>query len=161
VPLIGSGEEAARAVRACRYPPQGSRSYGPARAQLVLGSDATEDLAAGALCIVMVETREGLDRLEEIAATPGLDGIYIGPSDLSLALGLAPPALGTPELETAIVRIREVSHAHGLLAGMHCADGTAARARAAEGFDLVTVAVDSAVYSAAVAGELAAARSPG
>jgi len=123
----------------------------------VLGTSSPAELAAGVLCIVMIETRDGLDRLEEIASTPGLDGIYIGPSDLSLALGLV-PRLGGPELEQAIDRVREAAHAHGLIAGMHCAGGIAAAQRAAEGFELVTVAVDSTLYRSTVAGELKQAR---
>src|SRR6201996_4913604 len=79
VPLVGSGDEARRAVQACKYPPHGNRSYGPIRAQHVVGSSAPSDLADAVVCFAMVETRDGLDRLEEIAATPGLDGVYIGP----------------------------------------------------------------------------------
>src|SRR5207248_10395734 len=133
VPLVGSGADAGRAVQACRYPPVGNRSYGPIRAQFAIGSRSPAALAE-ALCFAMIETREGLERLEEIASTPGLDGIYIGPSDLSLALGLAPGAAGTEPLEDAIARIRDAAHAHGLIAGMHCAGGQAARSRVQEGF---------------------------
>lgn len=158
VPLIGSRPEAERAVAACRYPPQGNRSYGPSRAELVVGSSVPTELAEAALCFVMIETRNGLDHVDEIAATPGLDGLYIGPSDLSLALGLMPRA-GGEALEAAISRVREAAHAHGLIAGMHCANGEAARDRAAEGFELVTVAVDSNLFKATVAHELSVARS--
>jgi 4-hydroxy-2-oxoheptanedioate aldolase len=158
VPLVGSGEEAARAVRACKYPPDGNRSYGPIRAEVAVGSGAPAELASGALCVVMVETREGLERLEEIAATPGLDGIYIGPADLSLALGLTPSTGGPRELEAAIARVRETARAHGVIAGMHCGGGDGARARAGEGFQLITVGVDSSLFKATIARELAAAR---
>jgi 4-hydroxy-2-oxoheptanedioate aldolase len=157
VPLVGSREEATRAVQACRYPPAGMRSYGPSRAELVIGTSLPAELAAAALCFVMVETRDGLERVQEIAATPGLDGIYIGPSDLSLALGLT-PRVGGPALEQAIRTIRETAHAHGLIAGMHCASGQAARARANEGFQLITVAVDSSLFRATIARELSDAR---
>lgn len=157
VPLVGSGAEATRAVRACKYPPAGNRSYGPIRAELTVGSAAPADLAREVLCIVMVETRDGLDRLEEIADTPGLDGIYIGPADLSLALGLI-PGVGGPALEDAIARVRETCHAHGLIAGMHCGDGAAARTRAVEGFELVTVGVDASLLRKTLARELAVAR---
>lgn len=157
VPLVGSRAEAARAVEACRYPPHGTRSYGPSRAELLIGSSDPSALAAAALCFVMIETRDGLDHLEEIAGTPGLDGLYIGPADLSLALGLR-PGVGGPELEAAIGRVLEVAHTHGLLAGMHCAGGQAARARAEQGFDVVTVAVDSNLFRASVTQALADAR---
>ena len=127
VPLVGSAAEAKRAVSGCRYPPRGARSYGPLRAALTVGSADPERLAAGALCFVMVETREGLDNVEAIAATPGLDGIYIGPSDLSIGLG-RDPGHGGDLLETAITRVREACAAAGIVAGMHCT--AAARRRA-------------------------------
>jgi 4-hydroxy-2-oxoheptanedioate aldolase len=160
VPLVGSAAEAARAVQACRYPPEGNRSYGPVRASLVVGSSEPADLAGAVLCFVMIETREGLEQLEEIASTPGLDGIYIGPSDLSLGLGLTLPPAGQRPLEAAIARIRDVCHAHGLIAGMHCSGGGAAHARAAEGFELVTVAMDTSLFRSTIVRELADARTP-
>src|SRR5918999_1763656 len=123
-PLVNSAEDAARAVAACRYPPRGMRSYGPVRAAGVIGSRDPEDLAGEVLCIVMVETREGLERVEEIAAEPGLDGIYIGPSDLALSLDL-PPTLDIQEGEhaEAVGRIREACHRHGVAAGGDPAPG--------------------------------------
>jgi 4-hydroxy-2-oxoheptanedioate aldolase len=84
--------------------------------------------------------------------------MYIGPSDLSLALGLT-PGVGGPQLEDAIARVREVAHAHGLIAGMHCSGGADARKRAAEGFELVTVAVDASLFRKSIERELAEARS--
>jgi 4-hydroxy-2-oxoheptanedioate aldolase len=158
VPLVGSAEEARRAVSGCRYPPHGVRSYGPLRAALTVGSADPERLAAGALCFVMVETRQGLDNVEEIAATAGVDGIYIGPADLSLGLGRE-PGHGGDALERAITRVRDACAASGVVAGMHCTGGgEEARARAAAGFRLVTVGVDASLFGATIADELAAAR---
>ncbi len=157
VPLVGSGDEARRAVEACKYPPHGNRSYGPIRAQHVVGSSAPSDLADSVVCFAMVETRDGLDRLEEIAATQGLDGIYIGPADLSLALGRTPGA-GGELLDEAITRVRETCDAHGVIPGMHCDGGEAAQAFAARGFKLITVGVDSSLLKSTLARELAAAR---
>jgi 4-hydroxy-2-oxoheptanedioate aldolase len=158
VPLVGSAEEARRAVSGCRFPPRGQRSYGPLRAAFTVGSADPERVAAGALCFVMVETRHGLDNVEAIAATPGLDGVYIGPSDLSIGLGRE-PGHGGDVLERAITRIREACAAAGVIAGMHCTGGgEEARARAADGFRLVTVGVDASLFGARVAEELAAAR---
>jgi len=156
VPLVGSGEEARRAVEACKYPPHGNRSYGPIRAQHVVGSAAPSDLADSVVCFAMVETRDGLDRLEEIASTPGLDGLYIGPADLSLALGRTPGA-GGDALEQAIERVRETCEAHGLIPGMHCHSGESAKAFAAQGFKLLTVGVDSSLLKSTLGRELAAA----
>jgi 4-hydroxy-2-oxoheptanedioate aldolase len=159
VPLVGSAADAKRAVSGCRYPPHGVRSYGPLRAALTVGSADPERLAAGALCFVMIETREGLENAEAIAATPGLDGIYIGPSDLSLGLGRE-PGHGGEVLEQAITRVREACAASGIVAGMHCnGGGEEAKARAAAGFRLITVGVDASLFGARVAAELAAARS--
>jgi len=95
--------------------------------------------------------------IEEIAATPGLDGIYIGPADLALGLGLT-PGTDAAEHDEGIARIREACHAHGLIAGMHCGGGRAAHARADEGFQMVTVGVDASLFQAAISRELAEAR---
>jgi 4-hydroxy-2-oxoheptanedioate aldolase len=164
VPLIGSREEAVRAVDACRYPPHGSRSYGPIRAQIVMGSGDPEVVGGDALCIAMIETREGLDRLDEIASTPGLDGVYIGPSDLAIALELSPRAL-TEEigedrraLADAIDQIREACQANGIIAGIQCGAGQVAAKYAADGFQLLTVGVDTNFFKAEIARELSAAR---
>jgi 4-hydroxy-2-oxoheptanedioate aldolase len=158
VPLVGSAEQARRAVSGCRFPPRGQRSYGPLRAAFTVGSADPERLAAGALCFVMVETRHGLDNVEEIAATAGVDGIYIGPADLSLGLGRE-PGHGGELLENAITRIREACAAAGIVAGMHCTGGGAeAKARADAGFRMITVGVDASLFGARVAEELAAAR---
>ena len=158
VPLVGSAADAQRAVSGCRYPPHGARSYGPLRAALTVGSADPERLAAGALCFVMVETREGLEDVDAIAATAGLDGIYIGPADLSIGLG-RDPGHGGDLLETAITRVREACAGAGIVAGMHCTGGgEEARARAAAGFRLITVGVDSSLFGARIGEELAAAR---
>lgn len=164
VPLVGSGAEAARAVDACRFPPNGSRSYGPVRAELVMGSAAPDEIGGDALCFAMIETRDGLDRLDEIAATPGVDGLYIGPSDLSLALGLPPRGVadGVGEdrvaLAEAIARVREACLANGLIAGMHCAGGRAAARYAADGFGLITVGGDTSMFKLTIRRELGEAR---
>jgi 4-hydroxy-2-oxoheptanedioate aldolase len=155
VPLVSSGAEAARAVAACRYPPTGIRSYGPVRAAHVLGSVSPSDLAEGVVCLVMVETREGLDRVEEIAATPGLDGIYVGPADLALSLGLSPSFdSAEPEHVEAIRRVREACATHGVVAGIHCGSGEQAKKRAAEGFDMMTVGIEAALMVDGVRREL-------
>ncbi len=164
LPLIDNAAEARRAVESCRYPPHGKRSYGPVRAEMVVGSASLDDLGAGALCFAMIETREGLENLEEIAATPGLDGLYIGPSDLAIALGL-PPAPLTGELgddrrplADAIERVRQVSEANGLIAGIHCGAGAVAEHYAKQGFRLITVGVDTSLFKATIRRELTAAR---
>lgn len=163
VPLVDDATEAARAVAACRYPPLGRRSYGPLRAGLVVGWTGLEELGE-ALCFAMIETREGLEHLDEIAGTAGLDGLYVGPSDLSIALGLSPrgvavdPGEDREALAEAIERVREACAANGLIAGMHCAGGQAAERYARDGFRLVTVGTDTSLLRSAISRELSTAR---
>jgi 4-hydroxy-2-oxoheptanedioate aldolase len=164
LPLIDNAAEARKAVESCRYPPAGRRSYGPIRAELVMGSTDPDAIGGDTLCIAMIETSEGLENLEEIAATPGLDGLYIGPSDLSIALGL-PPGRLTGELgedrkllADAIERIRQACEANRLIAGVHCGSGAAAELYAKQGFRLITVGVDTSLFRATIGRELSAAR---
>jgi 4-hydroxy-2-oxoheptanedioate aldolase len=159
VPLVNSAEDAARAVSACRYPPRGMRSFGPVLAAGVIGSRDPEELGGEVLCLVMVETMEALERVDEIAATPGLDGVYVGPSDLALSLGL-PPTLEVTENGhvEAVERIREACREHGIAAGIHAPSGEWARRHAEAGFDLVTVATDAPLLRGAALRELTAAR---
>ena len=159
VPLVNSAEDAARAVSACRYPPQGIRSFGPVLAADVIGSRDPEELGGEVVCLVMVETREALERVGEIAATPSLDGVYIGPSDLALSLGL-PPTLEIMEGEhaEAVERIRGACHEHGIAAGIHAPSGEWARRHAQAGFDLITVASDAPLLRGAASREMTAAR---
>ena len=159
VPLVNSAEDAARAVSACRYPPQGIRSFGPVLAADVIGSRDPEKLGGEVVCLVMVETREALERVGEIAATPGLDGVYIGPSDLALSLGLTPTLeIMEGEHEAAVRRIREACHEHGIAAGIHAPSGEWARRHAQAGFDLITVASDAPLLRAAAGQEMTTAR---
>ena len=162
VPLVNSAADAERAVAACRYPPRGMRSYGPIRAGGVMGTSDPETLEKEALCLVMVETREALERVEEIAATPGLDGIYVGPSDLALSLGL-PATIEVLEDEhaEAVERVRRACAANGVVAGIHASSGEWARRHADAGFEMVTVATDASLLMNAALAELAVVRGEG
>ena len=158
VPLVDTAEDAAAAVAATRYPPHGVRSYGPVRASTTIGSRAPDDLEQ-IFVAVMVETATGLANVDEIAATPGLDAVYVGPADLALGLGLA-PAYERPEPEhiAAIERIRLACERNGIVAGVHCAGGAMAARRMAQGFQLTTVMNDLAVVRAGAEHELELAR---
>lgn len=160
VPLVEDREGAAAAVSACRFPPHGSRSYGPIRASEAFGTFDPEVLGGEVVCFVMVETQRGLDNLEEIASTSGVDGIYIGPADLALALGLPPRADTRPEAHfRATQAILDACRRNGIVAGMHCSGGEEARARAAQGFGLMTATMDYPVLRAGIGAQLAVARS--
>jgi 4-hydroxy-2-oxoheptanedioate aldolase len=160
VPMVETPEEAAVAVAACRHWPVGTRSLGgPVRAELRLGSVPGE-LDEAVACIVMIETAAALDSLDEICALPGLDAVYIGPADLSVALGgrwFGDPSV-EGKLEDALGRVRQTAEKAGIAAGIHCLDGASAARRLAEGFTFATVSSDITHLQQVAAGHLAAAR---
>jgi 4-hydroxy-2-oxoheptanedioate aldolase len=159
VPLIDNADDAAAAVAAARYAPDGVRSYGPMRSMLRIGPAPAEANAA-TVVLVMIETAQGLANVEEICATPGLDGVYIGPSDLRLAIGgthAADQAVAV-EFEAALTRVREAAAATGIAAGIHTPDGTTAAKRLAEGFTFATVSCDLVHLEVAAAAHLSATK---
>ncbi|HEX5263457.1 MAG TPA: aldolase/citrate lyase family protein [Phenylobacterium sp.] len=143
-PMINDPDECAQFVRACRYPPEGFRSSGPTRAAIYGGADYQAHANREMLTFAMVETAEGLANVEAIVATPGLDAVYIGPSDLSLSIG-GPPGQDSdaPALMAAFDRILAACKAKGLKVGVHCASTAYARKMIERGFDLVTAGIDT------------------
>jgi 4-hydroxy-2-oxoheptanedioate aldolase len=159
VPMVNTAEEAAAAVAAATYPPTGIRSYGPMRSQLRIGpvpADANRDTVV----LAMIETPGGLANVEEICRVPGLDGVYVGPSDLRLAIGGTTPndPAVADEFEAALTRVREAAAAAGIAAGIHNADGASAAKRLAQGYTFATVASDLVHLTQASAAHLKAAR---
>ena len=143
VPLVNTADEAARAVAACRYPPVGMRSSGPVRALHYGGADYVECANDEIIVMAMIETKEGLANLDAICATPGLDAVYIGPADLSFALGLAPRGDNPDPLHIATCdKIRETAHKHGIKCVMHCAGAAFASGAVKRGFDMVMLTSD-------------------
>lgn len=138
VPLVNDRDEAERAVSACRYPPIGRRSFGPLRNAAAIGVDP-EEVNQRVLCFVMIETRDGYENVDEICATPGLDGVFIGPDDLRLSLG-APKGRPDP---VVIDRVRDACTANGIICGIHTADGDDARRRGDEGYGLIAIGSDA------------------
>ena len=158
IPMVGSAQEAAAAVAACRYPPHGLRSYGPSRASIARKSDEP-DVLADVACIVMIETAAGLQNLAEIVTTPGIDVIYVGPSDLAISMGFTPKrAHEEPRHEEAIAHILDTCRQHGVTAGIQCPDGATARRRAEQGFQMVSAGGDAAAFRRGLRSELTAAR---
>jgi 4-hydroxy-2-oxoheptanedioate aldolase len=160
VPLIDTAADAAEAVASVRYPPVGRRSYAPNRAALRIGAKPADANAVNVV-IAMIETPTALSEVDAICATPGLDGVYVGPSDLSLAVGGAypmDPAIMT-EFEDAVLRIREAARQAGIAAGIHTPNGETAARRLAEGFTFASIASDLAHLELAARGHLDAARS--
>src|SRR5262245_36634334 len=98
-PMVNTAEGAEAAGRLCRYPPRGARSYGPTRSAVGAGREQTEAANAAVLAFGQIETAEGFANVEAICRTDGLDGVYVGPADLSLTLGFEGFAdLGAPEM---------------------------------------------------------------
>jgi 4-hydroxy-2-oxoheptanedioate aldolase len=158
-PMINTPEEAERFVRYCRYAPQGERSFGPVRAGLVHGSGYVKQANDSIVTLAMVETSQALARVADIARTPGLTGIYIGPSDLGLSLGYEAKLDQTePVVMDAIKRILEAARNGGIRAGIHCLAPAYAREMLGLGFDLVTMGTDIRLFTAAYADAMKALR---
>ena len=156
-PTVDTAAEAAEFVAMCRYPPQGVRSYGPARAHLGVGSDYVT--SARPMTWAMIESAPAMENLEEIAATEGLDALYVGPNDLALALGAAAGTVVPPPVVLeAMALIVATAHRHGLRAGSFCSNGEVARQMAALGFDLVTPGNEVSLLRSAAAEHISRAR---
>ena len=149
-PMINSRRECEAFVGACRYAPKGYRSSGPIRAALYGGPDYHAKADETILALAMIETREALGRLDEILPAPGLDAIYVGPSDLSISLG-HPPGLdkGDDFMLSALTAILEGCRRHGLKAGIHTGSTAYAKRMIAMGFDFVTVLGDARLLTLA------------
>lgn len=143
VPLVDTAEDAAAAVAAAKYPPLGNRSYGPMRSALRIGPVPAEANAA-TLVFAMIETPDGLANVAEICATEGLDGIYVGPSDLTITVGGKYP--GDPDVQEAfgeaLATVAAAAAAAGVAAGIHTAAGEVAAQRLSQGYTFATVASD-------------------
>jgi 4-hydroxy-2-oxoheptanedioate aldolase len=158
-PMINNREEAEKFVGACRYFPQGYRSYGPARAAMYSGGDYASEANDTIITMAMIETLASLDNLDEIMSTDGLDAIYVGPADLSISLGHPPSADPTvPEVVEAMDNILAAAKRNGVVAGSHCANGEMANRLFAKGFQFCTIANDNRLLAMKAAEEIAAAR---
>jgi len=158
-PMINSRADAEAFVSACRYAPQGVRSYGPSRAALYAGEDYLSNANETVLLLAMIDTAEALQRVDEIASTPGLNGLFLGPADLSVSMGLADLAnYQDALLLKATKRILEAAKRHGRFAGAHANTPENAVLLAGLGFDLVTPMDDSKLLRAAAAANLAQTR---
>jgi 4-hydroxy-2-oxoheptanedioate aldolase len=161
-PMINSGDEARRLVEFLKFPPLGQRSWGPRASLPLSGLEAPAYLKAANTMthvIAMIETRAALDALDDILSVEGLDGVYVGPSDLSIALtnGASVEPRGAAVMSEAR-RVVERARAHGKYAAMFCFDGDDARAMLALGYQLCTISSDQTLLRGVARSELAAAR---
>ncbi|OYN74328.1 HpcH/HpaI aldolase family protein [Mycolicibacterium sphagni] len=156
VAMVDHPEQAAEAVAATRYAPEGIRSFGPLRASL--GADPAA-LAARVSVFAMIETGAGLDAVADICAVPGLAGVYVGPADLAISLG-APviKATSNGRVREAVVRVQQAAASAGIVAGIHAGDGMTGKDLAALGFQLITLAPESGALRRGAIAHLAEAQ---
>ena len=157
-PMINSVAETQRLVDACRYPPAGKRSLGPVR----VGARDGLGYVAGAndriAVIPMIETVEALAAVEDIAAVPGVDALFVGPFDLSFSLGLRPGDNdGEPRFDEAIARVNAAARSRNIATAV-LSTAALAPLRAKQGFQMISVLTDSGALAAAAHASLAAAR---
>ncbi|PXW95922.1 HpcH/HpaI aldolase family protein [Mycolicibacterium moriokaense] len=157
VPMVNSRREAEAAVAACRYPPDGVRSFGPVRSSPHVGFEPAV-VNKNILCLPMIETRSALDSIDDILSVPGLDGCYIGPADLAIGLGLQPFQDSEPTLDAAIETVYEAGRRHGITVGIHAYSGEHANTYLRRGFRMVTAVSDLQAMGVGLASEIAKAR---
>ncbi|MEO5898857.1 MAG: aldolase/citrate lyase family protein, partial [Ilumatobacteraceae bacterium] len=142
VPMVNTVEQAEAVVRACRYAPVGARSLGPIGASTRYGPAYVPAANEFITVIPMIETVEAVGNVEKIAATPGVDALYIGPADLSMTLGL-PPAMDQDDarFNDALLRVVAACQAAGIVPGIHSDPALVAKRRD-QGFRMITIGYD-------------------
>jgi len=148
-PMVSNRKQAEQFVQACIYPPKGYRSFAPTRAFMYGGSDYVDHANDEILKLAMIETKEALQELDKIMSTPGVDGIYIGPADLSFAIGKKPSfdnPEGSPQYEQ-IVNILKHAKKNNIIAGIHNSTSEYAKKMIDLGFQIVTVGSDKALLT--------------
>jgi 2-keto-3-deoxy-L-rhamnonate aldolase RhmA len=150
IPLIKSVGDAEKAVRLCKYPPEGSRGVGLARAHgygaafQEYVSGANEDLTV----IIQIEHIDAVDHIDEIAKVKGIDGWFVGPYDLSASMGM-PGATTAPEVLSAIGKVKKAAEQAKLAIGIYCSTGEAAKAYIRDGYAFVTIGIDTLLMNGA------------
>lgn len=142
-PMINTKKECEQFVSYCRYPPLGQRSFGPMRAQLVYGSDYFQNANSQIVTLAMIETQEAIKNLDEILSVKGLNGVYIGPADMSISYGLTPKFDVKDDLiYSKINLIVKKAKEHGKIAGIHNGTTKYAKEMIAIGYQFVTISSD-------------------
>jgi 4-hydroxy-2-oxoheptanedioate aldolase len=149
-PMINNVADARQFVSAAKYPPLGERSWGPTRAMTLQGKSSAVDYLReandGTLTLAMIETQEALANVDAIAATPGIDALFIGPYDLSVALSNGKAQdITAPEVERAIDLICGAANKAGKIPGIYCRDVPRALAMAKRGFRFIAVSSDHGI----------------
>jgi len=150
-PLIEDAEDARRFVAACRYPPHGTRSHGPTRGLLYGGPDYWFKANETIVTWGMIETPQSLKNLDAICSVEGLDGVFVGPADLSISLGSVPPVKWREApLAPALERILTSARAAGKMTGIFCTSAEMAADMRRAGFDMLVLANYAAILRGAM-----------
>ncbi len=161
-PMINNRAQAEELVSYVRYPPLGTRSFGPTRALFAAGDNYFKEANDQVTCFAMIETKEAYSNLREIVTTPGINGVYIGPADLTLGVtdGALPPGLDRtePEMVECIKNIMYACKDEGIIAGIHTGSSEYAIKAIEWGFDLVTLLSDVRLISGAAKENITAVR---
>lgn len=158
VPMVNTVEEAAAAVAATRYAPDGVRSWGPTRAARVHGRFGLDTAAEHSVCIVMIETPEAVAAIDAIVAVPGVDAVLVGTTDLAIAVGEGVDRTGSGATSALLIpEVGAACAAKGVLAGIACGGAEAVQKWADVGFRMFLVRSDVAYMSSAAERLVAAA----
>ena len=159
-PLVNTPADAKALANACLYPPRGKRSNGPIRAAAYGEASPYQSIANDEVLVIpMIETQEAIDNIDAILDVPGISGIYIGPSDLGMSLGLKPLLdREEPQILTIYEMLLKVTSRRGLFAGVHNLTGAYAARMIGMGFRFVTLGNDSGLMARAARGEIAITR---
>jgi len=164
-PMVNNRSECEKFVGACRYAPEGYRSFGPARAAIYGGPGYASEANSSIITLAMIETAEAMDNLEDIMSVEGLDAVYVGPTDLSISLGHAPGSEGAslePVADNVIAAIDEIlatAAKKGIKTGIQCTSGAGVRDKFEKGFDLGTITADFRLIAVGAAADIKVARS--
>jgi 4-hydroxy-2-oxoheptanedioate aldolase len=159
VPMVNNRAEAERAARASHYPPAGYRSWGPLRSSMAQHDFAPRVGNAQAVCLVMVETIEGVDNLEEIVQVPGVDGVLVGPNDLCISYtGDTAGAARSDRDVSMLLQIGDACRRHGLVGAISGIEISESKRWADAGFPLVGLTSDAAALGAGIRAAIGTAR---
>src|SRR6201995_6119579 len=159
-PMVNTAAEAKALADASLYPPVGKRSNGPIRAAMYGEASSYQATANDEILVIpMIETQAGIDNIDEILSVPGISGIYIGPSDMGLSLGMIPILdREEPNILAIYEKLLTSCKKHGKFAGLHNGTSAYAARRIGMGFRVVTLATDSGLMARMARSEVAATR---
>ena len=159
-PMVNNRTQAEAFIGSCRFAPDGNRSWGPVRIPFNNPPDYKEWANEHIVTLAMIETKEALHNLDDILSTPGLDALYVGPSDLAISLGEAPDPLAQgPKVKAAIEQIFHAGHKHNVIPCIHTGSGEMAKEYLGKGWRLTTIQNDLRLMLSGATAAIGTARS--